>query len=167
MVCYCTNNSRCPSHTSPKEVPAFSIGQLPDARSRDILPTEQTPVNNLQSKPATQKLILSSVPPAQLGLKVINPETQNVRVDVVAVHGLGAIPDITWKDKKSGVEWISNPEMLPKAVPEARIMRFGYDSLWLGKEPIRTRLSAIANKLLLALSRERGVRLFPQNLKLR
>ena len=32
---------------------AFSIGQLPDARSRDILPTEQTPVDNLQSKPAT------------------------------------------------------------------------------------------------------------------
>jgi hypothetical protein len=55
------------------------------------------------------------------------------------------------------VNWLSDSTMLPKVVPEARIMRFGYDSLWLGKEPIRTKLSTIANKLLLVLGRERAV----------
>lgn len=89
---------------------------------------------------------------------MLNPETTNAAVDIVAVHGLGAIPEITWKDSKSGVNWLSDGEMLPKSVPEARIMRFGYDSLWLGKTPVRQKLSTIANKLLLVLSRERRVR---------
>lgn len=45
--------------------------------------------------------------------------------------------------------------MLPALTPEARILQFGYDSLWLGKEPVRARLPAIADTLLLALARER------------
>lgn len=87
----------------------------------------------------------------------MNPRTTKTSVDIIAVHGLGAIPEITWKEKHSGRNWLADSEMLPKAVPEARIMRFGYDSLWLGKEAIRTRLSTIANKLLLVLKREREV----------
>jgi curved DNA-binding protein CbpA len=114
--------------------------------------------DQIESKQPLPKLKLSSVPPSQLGLNVLNPETTNAAVDIVAVHGLGAIPEITWKDSKSGVNWLSDGEMLPKSVPEARIMRFGYDSLWLGKTPVRQKLSTIANKLLLVLSRERRVR---------
>lgn len=98
---------------------------------------------------------LFSVPATQLGMKVMNPELVNATVDIVAVHGLGAIPDITWKESKSGVNWLSDPQMLPSRTPEARILRFGYDSLWLGKEAIRTRLPTIADKLLLVLARER------------
>jgi hypothetical protein len=113
--------------------------------------------DQIESKKPLPKLKLSSVPPSQLGLNVLNPETTNAAVDIVAVHGLGAIPEITWKDSKSGVNWLSDGEMLPKSVPEARIMRFGYDSLWLGKTPVRQKLSTIANKLLLVLSRERRV----------
>jgi curved DNA-binding protein CbpA len=113
--------------------------------------------DQIESKQPLPKLKLSSVPPSQLGLNVLNPETTNAAVDIVAVHGLGAIPEITWKDSKSGVNWLSDGEMLPKSVPEARIMRFGYDSLWLGKTPVRQKLSTIANKLLLVLSRERRV----------
>ncbi len=90
-------------------------------------------------------------------MTVMNPRTTKTSVDIIAVHGLGAIPEITWKEKHSGRNWLADSEMLPKAVPEARIMRFGYDSLWLGKEAIRTRLSTIANKLLLVLKREREV----------
>lgn len=103
------------------------------------------------------KVMLTTVPPDQLGMKVMNPEMTKTSVDIIAVHGLGAIPEITWKEKHSGKNWLADAEMLPKAVPEARIMRFGYDSLWLGKEAIRTRLSTIANKLLLVLKREREV----------
>lgn len=37
---------------------------------------------------------------------------------VVAVHGIGAHPEFTWKT--NGVNWLSNPAMLPSAVPNAR-----------------------------------------------
>jgi curved DNA-binding protein CbpA len=109
------------------------------------------------AKSSTAKVTLTTVPPPQLGITVMNPETIKTSVDIVAVHGLGAIPEITWKEKHSGVNWLADPAMLPMAVPDARIMRFGYDSLWLGKEAIKTKLSTIANKLLLVLNREREV----------
>lgn len=102
-------------------------------------------------KPAKMET-LYAVPVDQLNLEVMSPKRDNARVDIVAVHGLGAIPDITWKERKSGINWLSHETMLPSATPEARILRFGYDSLWMGKTPIRTSLSTIAYKLLLSLS---------------
>lgn len=115
------------------------------------------PAEETTPPPRKEKPKLSSVPPTQLGMRVMNPNLDNsdAKVDIVAVHGLGAIPDITWKDSISGVNWLSDPCMLPALTPNARILRFGYDSLWLGKEPIRTRLPTIADKLLLVLARER------------
>jgi hypothetical protein len=104
----------------------------------------------------TERLV--TVPVSQLGLHTVAAGS-NVNVDIVAVHGLGAIPEISWKDSRSGVTWISHEAMLPKMIPDARILRFGYDSLWLGKEAIRTRLDTIARSLLLELSRERIVSL--------
>lgn len=118
----------------------------------------QLPAPEEENSPSKQaKPKLSSVPPAQLGIRIMNPslDPAAAKVDIVAVHGLGAIPDITWEDSASGVNWLSEPLMLPAVTPEARILRFGYDSLWLGKEPIRTRLPTIADKLLLVLARER------------
>lgn len=115
----------------------------------------QTRVDKLKTLSTEKDKKLSSVPATQLGLRVMNPGLVDAAVDIVAVHGLGAIPEITWKDSKSGVNWLSDPRMLPSLTPEARILRFGYDSLWLGKEAIRTRLPTIADKLLLVLARER------------
>ncbi|CAG9938715.1 unnamed protein product [Clonostachys rosea f. rosea IK726] len=95
---------------------------------------------------------LQVVPVEQLNLEVMNPGIPDGRVDIVAVHGLGAIPDITWKEKTSSINWLSHKDMLPQAVPEARILRFGYDSLWMGETLIRTSLSTIAYNLLLSLN---------------
>jgi hypothetical protein len=103
----------------------------------------------------TRKEKLYAVPVEQLNLQIMNPHQKNALVDIVAVHGLGAIPDITWKERTSGINWLSDEKMLPSATPHARILRFGYDSLWMGKTPIRTSLSTIAYKLLLALSMSR------------
>lgn len=47
--------------------------------------------------------------------------------------------------------------MLPSAVPKARIMAFGYDSMWLGRNPVRTNIGTIANGLLGELAMERKV----------
>jgi curved DNA-binding protein CbpA len=103
----------------------------------------------------TKKQTLYSVPDEQLNLQIMNPQQENILVDIVAVHGLGAIPDITWKERSTGINWLSHEDMLPSATPHARILRFGYDSLWMGKTPIRTSLSTIAYKLLLCLSMSR------------
>ncbi|KAF2111135.1 hypothetical protein BDV96DRAFT_499788 [Lophiotrema nucula] len=104
------------------------------------------------SEKRAKKETLYAVPIEQLNFQVMNSQQTNARVDIVAVHGLGAIPNITWKERTSGIDWLSHDEMLPNAAPEARILRFGYDSLWMGKTPIRTSLSTIAYKLLLSLS---------------
>lgn len=125
----------------------------------------------------SSKKKLYFIPDEQRNLKVMNPSLADAQVDIIAVHGLGAIPDITWtcrrKDSEEKINWLSDEEMLPKATPKARILRFGYDSLWMGSgensnskspDPIRTSLSKIAIKLLLCLGITRIVcilRCFP------
>ncbi|KAI9691166.1 MAG: hypothetical protein M1822_008786 [Bathelium mastoideum] len=74
-------------------------------------------------------------------------------IDVVAIHGLGAHPDDTWS--KNGVNWLSDQEMLPAVMPEARILRYGYESAWFGPDAMRQRVSTVAKRLLLTLRRKR------------
>jgi hypothetical protein len=74
---------------------------------------------------------------------------------VVAVHGIGADPDITWTE--NGLNWLEHLEMLPSALPAARIMRFGYDSRWKGDDAVKQRLSAVSERLLRSLSSVRKV----------
>jgi hypothetical protein len=130
---------------------ATAATDAPDTAGAKI----ETRARSLDKLPKREKLF--AVPVEQLNLQVMNPEQEDARVDIVAVHGLGAIPDITWKERVSGINWLSHKDMLPRAVPEARILRFGYDSLWMGKTPIRTSLSTIAYKLLLSLQMVRMV----------
>jgi hypothetical protein len=76
-------------------------------------------------------------------------------ISVVAVHGIGADPDRTWT--RDGVNWLRDENMLPQAVPQARIMRFGYESQWLGREAIQQRLPVVADQLLRSLTGSRKV----------
>jgi hypothetical protein len=48
--------------------------------------------------------------------------------------------------------------MLPAAVPNARIIRFGYMSQWFGDNAIRQNVSTVSDRFLRALKRERKVR---------
>ncbi|KAH8726768.1 hypothetical protein GQ44DRAFT_158670 [Phaeosphaeriaceae sp. PMI808] len=94
------------------------------------------------------------------GLRVLRPAPDGESiVDIVAIHGLGAHPDDTWSRRRNGeseyVNWLSDPRMLPQAVPNARIMRYGYESGWFGKQQIKSRTSTVAKRLLIALRRER------------
>jgi hypothetical protein len=83
----------------------------------------------------------------------------------VAVHGIGAHPDDTWcknialdAGDKQYVNWLETKEMLPKIVPQARIMRYGYESQWFGdneSSTVRLRASIIADQLLHELDSER------------
>ncbi|KAI1801665.1 hypothetical protein F4811DRAFT_451374 [Daldinia bambusicola] len=47
-------------------------------------------------------------------------------LDIVAVHGLNGKARETWKDEKTDTLWLE--DFLPEAIPNARIMTFGYDS---------------------------------------
>jgi hypothetical protein len=54
---------------------------------------------------------------------------------IIAIHGLGANVDWTWtrrsKDRLKHVNWLRDPDMLPRIVPKARIMVYTYNPAWL------------------------------------
>ena len=85
-------------------------------------------------------------------------------LSIVAIHGLGAHPDDSWcanagtKESPQWVNWLKEETMLPSAVPNARIMRYGYQSQWFGKEMMQQSVSTVAERLLRALKRTRKVR---------
>ncbi|KIV92177.1 polyubiquitin [Exophiala mesophila] len=66
------------------------------------------------------------------GLFILHPppelpsNTQESSVDIIAVHGLNGKARGTWKDVETGRLWLE--DFLPEAMPNARIMTFGYDS---------------------------------------
>ena len=55
------------------------------------------------------------------------------------------------------VNWLKDAEMLPAAVKDARIMRYGYQSQWFGKDALEQNASRVAPSLLDALKRKRKV----------
>ncbi|KAI9747383.1 MAG: hypothetical protein M1835_002128, partial [Candelina submexicana] len=72
---------------------------------------------------------------------------------IIALHGLGANPDYAWLRKKNAAEgqhedvnWLS--QLLPNAIPSARIRCFNYDSRWIGRDLPKQRLTLIAEQVL-------------------
>lgn len=86
---------------------------------------------------------------------------------IVAIHGIGAAPDHTWckrvstgddqGDKSQFVNWLQDDRMLPSIVPNACIMRYGYESSWYGEDALHTKVMDIARTLLRSLRRHRKV----------
>ena len=83
---------------------------------------------------------------------------------IIAIHGIGAHPDDTWTkaietdgEQKRYVNWLANDDMLPAVVPNARIMRYGYESQWFGKGAMHVRVVDIANEFLKEIRRYRRV----------
>ncbi|KAI9856990.1 MAG: hypothetical protein M1824_005022 [Vezdaea acicularis] len=94
-----------------------------------------------------------------IGLKTLydvldeTPETDLAAiVDIIAIHGIGAHPDDTWCKKVGDgvdqhyVNWLQ--DMLPAAVSNTRILRYGYESQWFGDNAISTKVPIIAKRLL-------------------
>ncbi|KAH5617588.1 hypothetical protein HBI23_253250 [Parastagonospora nodorum] len=98
-----------------------------------------------------------------IGLKVLRdaPSDAAEIIDIVAVHGIGAHPDDSWcknvgtKESPHWVNWLEEENMLPAVAPQARIMRYGYQSQWFGEGAMRQKASIVAHRLLLALRRKR------------
>jgi hypothetical protein len=58
------------------------------------------------------------------------------------------------------INWLSDPDMLPAVVPNARIMRYGYNSAWFGEDRITTSPRIVGQRLLQQLKLKRKVRLY-------
>ncbi|RDW85905.1 hypothetical protein BP5796_04230 [Coleophoma crateriformis] len=101
-------------------------------------------------------------PQIETGLKILY-EGNHPTVDIVTIHGIGANPDRTWVSEK--VNWLEDKEMLQRAVPNTRILRFGYHSRWLGSDTVDQRLSSVARQLVIDLSAKQ--RALTQNNSLR
>ncbi|PTB65131.1 hypothetical protein BBK36DRAFT_1121948, partial [Trichoderma citrinoviride] len=54
------------------------------------------------------------------------PPSEEFKVDIIAVHGLNGTLRGTWTDKAANTLWLE--DFLSSAIPDARIMTFGYDS---------------------------------------
>ena len=91
------------------------------------------------------------------------PTTYSWPASIVAVHGLGAHPDDSWCKNAGTAEepqwrnWLIEDDMLPAVAPNARIMRYGYESQWFGQDAMQQSASTVAERLLRALKRQRKV----------
>ncbi|KAI0881544.1 uncharacterized protein GGS22DRAFT_192178 [Annulohypoxylon maeteangense] len=94
------------------------------------------------------------------GIKILY-EPDKIDLDIVFIHGIGAHPDDTWGKRTGSAEepvfinWLSHPDMLPAAVPNARIMRYGYKSNWYGANAIQQNVLRVGDRFLRSLSRKR------------
>lgn len=64
---------------------------------------------------------------------------------IVAVHGFGG-PLNTWTHDVSGKQWLR--DFLPKDLPGARIMSFGYDSMVVDSNSIQGMIEGVAGLLM-------------------
>ncbi|KAI1214605.1 uncharacterized protein F4807DRAFT_3196 [Annulohypoxylon truncatum] len=73
---------------------------------------------------------------------------ERIGFDIVAVHGLGSNVDWSWvwKGHNKQVHWLKDPDMLPAAVPNARIMAYSYESRWHIDAP-KTHLGLLGEEL--------------------
>lgn len=67
------------------------------------------------------------------------------RGSIVAVHGFGG-PLHTWTHDVSGKLWLR--DFLPKDLPGARIMSFGYDSMVVNSKSVHGMIESVGDLLL-------------------
>lgn len=73
----------------------------------------------------TQQSSAHTFPPKTL------PQRSNTNVEkssIVAVHGLNGDAHRTWTSEKTNVSWLSDAELLPRLLPNARVLTFGYNA---------------------------------------
>ena len=94
----------------------------------------------------------------------LRSNNSKTKSSIVAIHGIGSHPDDTWSknvstdpDNPHYVNWLSNTSMLPSIAPNARVLRYGYESGWFRDDAIHQKASTVATCFLLALTREREV----------
>ncbi|KAH7137368.1 hypothetical protein B0J13DRAFT_597107 [Dactylonectria estremocensis] len=143
------------SHVLPETeaADAKSLSNTPEYKAKDV----KNPTDTPESKAAAIRKLIPKIDPSDVGLKVrYEPaDPDDIDVDIVAVHGIGVDPKVTWVHKPSGVDWLEDKSMLPNDVKTARVMSFGYDSVWVGEDAVKQSLNSVADNLLNSLTGER------------
>ncbi|KAL0767417.1 hypothetical protein CaCOL14_010267 [Colletotrichum acutatum] len=64
------------------------------------------------------------------GIKILVPQPSDKSgcVDIVAIHGLNGHREETWTDPETRLQWLSDSSCLPRDIPAARVLTFGYNS---------------------------------------
>jgi hypothetical protein len=75
---------------------------------------------------------------------------------IIALHGLGAHPDYAWVDRTTAkpVHWLKDEDMLPRVVPNSRILRYGYNAKWFGEDSVKSRIKDMAQSFLYSLDND-------------
>ncbi|KAL6829124.1 hypothetical protein J3E69DRAFT_364751 [Trichoderma sp. SZMC 28015] len=59
---------------------------------------------------------------------ISQPPDKSDAIDIIAIHGLDGHQERTWTDTKTRVNWLSDASCLPRDIPNARILTYGYNS---------------------------------------
>ena len=125
-----TSSSVLVSPTPTSDAPALSPN---DGKHQAIVPERpealRAPYSGIEEDSTLNKDLQEQLFPNghMYGVRVLY-DPQNPVVDIVFVHGLNGNPYKTWLEPDKGVYWPVH--LLPKDVPNARIMTFGYDADW-------------------------------------
>ncbi|KAK3331189.1 ribonuclease-like protein p/mrp subunit [Apodospora peruviana] len=87
-----------------------------------------------------------------------NLEDKIYGINIVAVHGLGGDARRTWTAKERKVSWLDDPEFLPRFLPRARILTWGYNSSFsslTGDAPSKEHIHHHAHTLVASLAADR------------
>ncbi|KIW00621.1 uncharacterized protein PV09_07817 [Verruconis gallopava] len=90
--------------------------------------------------------------------ELYRPETGEAEVDIVAIHGLNGDAIKTWTADSTGVCWLKHPDYLPKSIPKARILTYGYNAnifSFTEKDPSSDRIHQHAHTLIQELCADR------------
>merc|ERR1712025_955654 len=87
-------------------------------------------------------------------------EPETVDFEIVAVHGLGANPEYTWKTPSRSTDSEAKTrihllDLVQEDFPTARILTFAYNSDWLIDAPVKS-AQQIADRLLNKLAKHRS-----------
>ncbi|KAI1429343.1 hypothetical protein F5Y12DRAFT_482024 [Xylaria sp. FL1777] len=129
-----------------------SIQRIFDFFARDGHSPQRESIPAESSRARTQ----TNRPPLEVLYPRPNQGVSNeIEVDIVAVHGLGSNVDWSWvwQDKKGHrppVHWLKDLNMLPRVVPHARIIVYNYESRWHANAPT-TRLELCGEELVKSL----------------
>ncbi|CAD6571798.1 MAG: hypothetical protein ASARMPRED_004791 [Alectoria sarmentosa] len=70
----------------------------------------------------------NSKPQQWFGIKELYSPGPNAEIDIVAVHGLNGDAFTTWTSDKGNICWLNHQDLLPKYMPNARILTWGYNA---------------------------------------
>ena len=104
----------------------------PTSKSRNLSQTAAAFFGKIWNRSRQNDSTLLTVKDEKHGLFVLYPPLEiqvaevEFDVDIIAVHGLNGDAIKTWTDTSSSKLWLR--DFLPKKIPSARVMTFGYDS---------------------------------------